>query len=587
MHYTLDWGWLRIGPPYIYLNIDPVIFHLGPLAVRWYGLMYVVGIMVALWAIKGFTERQGITQDLVYRVLWWCIAAGLIGGRLYFVIQQPNLVSYYLAQPWHIIATWEGGMAFYGAIFLVIPTLIWRSYRERINPLVMVDAGVLFASVGQIIGRVGNIINGDIIGYVSPSTPWATVYQNPNSFACGVPTTCNTPVQPAAGYEMLMNAVLIAVLFFMAKRVRRPGVLTFVYLFGYAITQFLVFFTRANDVVSFFGLWGNLGLKQAQWTSLVVFILLIPVAFFVLRRSKPVPAGANPLTYGIRQKPKEEKKGELATRILNGQIVQVVDGEIVKIEEVKPEDVRTKPTPKKATASTRTEPVKTRPIEVEDTRPTSEPEKTKVEPAEPEKAASAEPLAAESTQPEVTPIEDVPTLSVETTQPKNQSETAHPESHPEAELTETAPTLPMGAAPAQSENQPEVDFTEAILVQPAETAQSENLPESEASEPVSTLPVETPESQSEVAPTVDAPTLSVENAQPETQSETEATEPASTLPTNTEQVEDNPTEVVPTEDTPEEETPKTNGHISQVSKPEKTRTSSSKRKPKKPQAKRK
>ncbi len=112
--YLIDWSWLRFGPPYIYINIDPVIVHLGPLALRWYGLMYVVGILMGLWAIRGYTARKGIHPDVVYRILWWCLAAGLIGGRLYFVIQQPNFVSYYLAQPQHILATWEGGMRFPG-----------------------------------------------------------------------------------------------------------------------------------------------------------------------------------------------------------------------------------------------------------------------------------------------------------------------------------------------------------------------------------------------------------------------------------------------------------------------------------------
>src|SRR5438034_6166282 len=178
----IDWGWIRIGLPYIYINIDPVFLHIGPLHLTWYGLMYVVAIIMGLWVIRGYTARMGISNEIKYRVLWWCIIAGLIGGRLYFVIQQPNFVSYYLANPQHILATWEGGMAFFGAIFFVIPVLFWRAKVERINPLVAIDAGVLFAAAGQIFGRIGNLINGDIIGY--PSTlPWSTVYQNPNSYA--------------------------------------------------------------------------------------------------------------------------------------------------------------------------------------------------------------------------------------------------------------------------------------------------------------------------------------------------------------------------------------------------------------------
>jgi phosphatidylglycerol:prolipoprotein diacylglycerol transferase len=319
----INWGWLSIGPPYIYININPVIVQIGPVALRWYGLMYVVGIVIGLWAIRHYLGRKGISQNTLYRMLWWCVVAGLIGGRLYFVVQQPNFVSYYLAQPQHILATWEGGMAFFGAIFLVIPTLFWRSRVERIHPLVAIDAGVLFAIVAQIFGRIGNLINGDIIGYHS-TLPWSTVYSNPNSFAClnTAANTCNVPVQPAAGYELLSNVVVMILMFYLAYRLRRPGVLMLVYLYAYVITQFLLFFVRDNVVVSFLGL--NWGLKQAQWTSLVVFVILLPITYLVFRYSKPIPKGAVAATYGIRQKTKavveegsvgnEEERGETGSQ---------------------------------------------------------------------------------------------------------------------------------------------------------------------------------------------------------------------------------------------------------------------------------
>ena len=272
---------------------------------------------MGLLVIRGYTARMGISDDIKYRVLWWCIVAGLIGGRLYFVIQQPNFVSFYLTNPQHILATWEGGMAFFGAIFFVIPVLFWRAKAERINPLVAIDAGVLLAAAAQIFGRIGNLINGDIIGY--PGTlPWSTVYQNPNSYACLNPATCNVPVQPAALYELLANIVLLVIMLFLSHRLRRPGALMLVYLFGYVTTQFLLFFARANIVVSFLGL--NWGLKQAQWTSLVVFILLIPLTFLVFRFSKPIPEGEVPATYGIpqksdldAQKPAQEEKTDEET----------------------------------------------------------------------------------------------------------------------------------------------------------------------------------------------------------------------------------------------------------------------------------
>ena len=137
-----------------------------------------------------------------------------------------------------------------------------------------------------------------------PATlPWSTVYDNPNSFACANPSTCHVPVQPAAGYELLINVVLIVLLMILARRSRQPGVLILTYLFGYTITQFLVFFARANVVVPLFSL--NWGLKQAQWTSLIVFLGLLPLTFLVLRSryAAVVPDGEMPATYGILQKP--------------------------------------------------------------------------------------------------------------------------------------------------------------------------------------------------------------------------------------------------------------------------------------------
>jgi phosphatidylglycerol:prolipoprotein diacylglycerol transferase len=217
-------------------------------------------------------------------------------------------------------------MAFFGALFLAIPVLFWRARVERINPLVALDGGALFAATGQIFGRIGNIINGDIVGYRS-NLPWATLYQNPHSFFCmglADPTQCGNPataVQPAAVYEILLNIVLLVILFSVAYRLRRPGLLMAIYLFGYAITQFFVFFVRDNLVVSFLGL--NWGLKQAQWTSLVLFILLIPATILLFRISKPVPPGEVPATYGIPQKP--------------GKKPALTQGEAVKAEETSDE----------------------------------------------------------------------------------------------------------------------------------------------------------------------------------------------------------------------------------------------------------
>jgi phosphatidylglycerol:prolipoprotein diacylglycerol transferase len=232
-------------------------------------------------------------------------------------------------------------MAFYGAIFLAIPILFWRARVERINPLVALDAGVLFAAAGQIFGRIGNLINGDIIGFRS-TLPWSTVYQNPNSWACLDPNTCNVPVQPAAGYELLTNIVLLAVMLYLAYRLRRPGLLMLVYLYAYAITQFFIFFARANVVVSFLGL--DWGLKQAQWTSLVVLIVLLPLTYLIFRYSTPVPEGEVAATYGSPQKPEPD----LETKVLQDQSDEkpkdVVTKDVQEVDEEQPEEETTSKT---------------------------------------------------------------------------------------------------------------------------------------------------------------------------------------------------------------------------------------------------
>jgi len=99
----------------ITVNIDPILIHIGPLTIRWYGLMYVVGITVGLLVVQPYAKAKGITAEILEKIVPWAVLAGLVGARLYFVVQQP--LDQYLLQPWRIMAFWEGGMAFYGAIF--------------------------------------------------------------------------------------------------------------------------------------------------------------------------------------------------------------------------------------------------------------------------------------------------------------------------------------------------------------------------------------------------------------------------------------------------------------------------------------
>ncbi|MGI8827834.1 MAG: prolipoprotein diacylglyceryl transferase [Chloroflexota bacterium] len=249
----------------IRIGVDPVALRLGPLSVHWYGLMYVAGIVVGLRIALPYAERLGISADKVYDVFWPVLIAALIGGRLYFVVQSD--LGSYLRHPGNILATWEGGMAFYGAVFLGVPVAYIACRLRHVSFPRLLDAAALFIPVAQSFGRIGNIINGDIIGY--PSTlAWAVRYTNPNNTFVPSHTIA---YQPAAAYEMVFSAALFLVIWSLRRRVSIPGELFAIWLILYSGGQFILFFARANPVVF-------VDLKQAQVTALATIAVTIPVA---------------------------------------------------------------------------------------------------------------------------------------------------------------------------------------------------------------------------------------------------------------------------------------------------------------------
>jgi phosphatidylglycerol:prolipoprotein diacylglycerol transferase len=255
----------------IVVNINPVAFHIGPLAVRWYGLMYVVGIVVGLLVAWPYARSKEFTQAQMEKVVYWAVPAGLVGARLYYVMQQP--LGPYLSEPWRILAFWEGGMAFYGAIFAVVIVLMIMGWRLKISILRLFDVAAIFAVVGQFFGRIGNIINGDVIGYPT-NLPWGFVYANPNSFA----PRHDIAYQPAAAYEALIDVILFGILWALRNKLK-PGVLFFIYVLGYSLSQIAVFFLRDNEVVF-------LGLKQAQLTAIGVIIVAVAVFLVLIKKQR-------------------------------------------------------------------------------------------------------------------------------------------------------------------------------------------------------------------------------------------------------------------------------------------------------------
>jgi len=264
----------------LYLVItDPLPpgIHLGPLQIRFYGLAYATAFLIAGWVATRHLSRRGIPSSVGQNIAFWTIVFGLIGARLYYVVQSGWW--WYLTHPLHIFAFWEGGMAFFGAIFAAVIVLFVMSRRYSIPFWDLLDAGVLFAAVGQPIGRLGNFMNGEILGPPS-NLPWAVRYTNPESMA----PQLGVAYQPANLYEALGTLIILGILLYLRHRGVRPGILGATYLILYPVSQ-LVLFNWRTDYETPALLWG---LKQAQLTSIGVLAVVIPIVVYFWRNRSPL-----------------------------------------------------------------------------------------------------------------------------------------------------------------------------------------------------------------------------------------------------------------------------------------------------------
>jgi len=257
----------------IKIGIDPVLVTIGGLKIHWYGIMIALGLYAGIQVALRDSARRGIDRDQLMNLALLAAVLGIAGGRLYYVVQ--NNPSFFLHHPAQIIAVWQGGMAFYGAIFGGALAIIIAAWRWHMPLWSVLDIGALGLTIGQAIGRIGNIINGDIVGY--KTNGWGFEYTNPSTFG-----PLNTPVQPASLYELLISLALFLLLWNLRKRIHPEGMLAMIYLILYSISQFFIFFLRDNIVI--LG-----GLKQAQVTALVVIALTLPVIAYLLRRERLAP----------------------------------------------------------------------------------------------------------------------------------------------------------------------------------------------------------------------------------------------------------------------------------------------------------
>jgi len=219
-------------------KIDPVFFRLGPLELRWYGLMYVISFILAYLLISRNAAKKNIalSKDDVADLIFYIALGVILGGRIGYVLFY-NL-SYYIDNPLKIFAVWEGGMSFHGGLLGTIATSFYFARKKRIAFFRLVDLCVPVVPVGLGLGRLGNFINGELYGRVT-SVPWGMVF----------PGGGVHPRHPSQLYEAVLEGpVLFTVLWLVQRKKNLPvGIVFWCFFALYGLFRFLVEFTREPD----------------------------------------------------------------------------------------------------------------------------------------------------------------------------------------------------------------------------------------------------------------------------------------------------------------------------------------------------
>jgi len=245
--------------------IDPVAIEIGPLAIRWYALAYIAGLLLGWWYLRRLS-RVGpapvMVPDRADDFLVWASLGVVLGGRLgYVLFYNPG---YYLSHPAEALMVWQGGMSFHGGFIGVIVALLLFCRRHGIGVLALGDLLACTSPIGLFFGRIANFVNAELYGRPAPHLPWAMVF----------PTAPGgLPRHPSQLYEAALEGLLLFVITALLFRVRavrlRRGTLIGVFMVGYGLSRFVVEFAREPDAHLGY-IWGVLTMGQILSLPMIV-----------------------------------------------------------------------------------------------------------------------------------------------------------------------------------------------------------------------------------------------------------------------------------------------------------------------------
>ena len=237
-------------------EIDPVLIQIGPLAIRWYALGFIAGLLGAwwyilqllrterLWAGAPFNGKPSATADHIGDLFVWAALGVILGGRLGYVLFYGLIyeTDHFLSAPWRIFAAWEGGMSFHGGAIGVVLAIVFFARARKLDMVALGDVVAAGAPIGIFLVRIANFINGELWGKPT-DVSWAMVFPHD-------PT--QMPRHPSqlyeAGLEGLVLFGLICVMIFRFNALRRPGLIIAVFWGAYGFFRTLVeVFFRENS----------------------------------------------------------------------------------------------------------------------------------------------------------------------------------------------------------------------------------------------------------------------------------------------------------------------------------------------------
>jgi phosphatidylglycerol:prolipoprotein diacylglycerol transferase len=280
-----------------YPHFDPILLRLGPLAIRWYALAYIAGLLLGwwgivlllrrkrLWAAPPFNGKPPATEDDIGDLVVWMTFGVILGGRLgWDLIYGTILCSVspdadfcrglpmeFVTDPPKLIAAWEGGMSFHGGLLGVVVAMWLFCRRRKLNLLAVADLVAVVAPIGLFFGRIANFINDELWGRVA-NVPWAMVF----------PRAGDLPRHPSQLYEAASEGLLLFIILQLCLAMgwqRRPGLLAATFLLGYGLFRLICELFREPDA-PFLG-------PVSMGMALSIPVWLAAGALFVISQRKP------------------------------------------------------------------------------------------------------------------------------------------------------------------------------------------------------------------------------------------------------------------------------------------------------------